>query len=666
MKITKPGLKIAIKTDRIMNLRLWFTYRLSLKNFVTFFGIIVIFYSANVFAIKPNVSKRDIDRRVLFTQAFENLGFYMTAVENELRLDPNEKKAFNEIALYANTRRRAILYNEPHINLEFSANNNDFLIPGDKIRTAVTGEDPISEVRVNLNIIQDPNVSLNFLDAIQILIHEFSHKTPHSKQVYVDTMAAKVFNALKNSAVKYDIEPGYQIFILGLNNPYIQLYNFLRKKGTDDSKLLHEVYLYTLMYPGAELTMFEYRGNMIRQRQEISGYLMNPIGFSNVSSYASAAALLPMSLTSVQNITKEQVGERFPVIKISMVTHQELVEYNGSTVTTPNVVKMDLTRQMATNTIYHEVAIYTDRSGIAKFSKREYKQQYSPESAKINGFEYINGMLEGSGQLNLIPSEFEYFLKSNLQISVYLKFQGGQTVVPAQITNTKDKLEFKFSVKADPRVKTVMVDQIEMTFLYEGRYRTFVVPADETKSLNFDKTKAAEFRLMAWRVHDHRGMNYLSTGPEATPMVITQPENNSATYELAFLFKSETPIRELVISTKQGDQIHNENGDVKYSRYLEKTERIQADQFIQEKKGPYYQIFLNMGTTLTPKVVQQSSKGEPDKVAISPEYRLSITKLRAINENLQVVGIDDAVAATVLNPSRLIKQSRENKCRDRF
>ena len=650
-----------------MKRRSWVTNRLSLKPLVTFLGIFVLLYSTCSFAAKPVVSNRDIDRRVLFEIAFENLGFYMTAVEANLRLDPNEKKAFNEIALLANERKRAILYNKAHFKLGFSGNNNDFIIPGEGIRSAVTGEDPLSEVLVNLNIIQDPKINLDLLDAVQILIHEFSHKTPHSKKGYADTMAAKVSAALRNSAVKYEVEPGYSIFVLGLTSPFINIYNFLRTKGTDDSKLLTEVYLYTLLYQGAEITMLEYRGTKIRQRSEISGYLTNPIGFSNIPQGPSNP-LLPLSLTSVQNIAKEQVGERFPLIKLSLVTHQELVEYNGATVSTPKVVANDLVRQMSAITIYYEIVIYTDRNGIKKISKREYKQQYAPESAKITQFENKDGMLQGSGELVLESTELEYITKNNPQISVLLKFKDSQTAVPAEITNTKDKIEFKFAAKADPAVGIVMIDQIDMKFAQGGQWRTLAIPTVEAKKLSFNKKQISDFNLMAWRVQDHRGETYLHVAPESSPLIITEPGNNNASYELGFLFKSATPIRELVLSTRMGDQVYKDDGLVKYSRIMEHTLRIPADEFIQERSGPYIKVYLNMATTLTPKIVVNAEGDRPEKVAMSPEYRITISKLRAINENLQVVEIDDALSSVILNSSRLINklEPRPNKCRDRF
>jgi hypothetical protein len=623
---------------------------------LTFFSAVVIIFCQFANS-EPPVSKWAVDRKVFFTQAFENLGFYMMAVESELSLTPEQAQAFYDIGNVAHDRVRKKLWNEPHFEMEFSANNEDFIIPGVKIRSAVVVDigDPLSKILVNLNHIQrpDPNSDLetDLPGAVQIFIHEFAHKTKHSAKPYVDQMAAKVATSLRNHFREFEIEPGYKIYVLGLENPFINFYNKLVARKTDQTQILTEVYMFAqLMYPGAEVGVFEQRGTQITLRPEIQNYIRSSIGYYNTGS-TSSTSHTPLTMAMVHNISKEHVGDRFPTIKINLAIKQMMVGIVNNQAVRPRVLN-DLALQMTANSIYSEIVLYTGRTGIKKFSVRKYDSQLMAENAEVNQFEYRNGNIEGRGVIQLDSDDVIHLQKVGAQYSVFLKFKSGQILVPAQVTkSTRNQIEFKFKLKCSPAEGPVIVDLLQI----RTNERTLDVPIKEVKKISFAQKKSATFEVVAWKITDSKGEKWITPRGNVAPLIEGDPNNINIFADFGFLIRSDTPIAELVFNFRMADQIYNPDGQVNFSRLSEVSHRIGAESLVQEKSGPYYKVFVKAGLTVSPTVYIEEKDKLKKTLAIEPQFRLVLSKTRITNESLQVIGFDDPIISMVLNPKRDLK-----------
>lgn len=104
--------------------------------------------------------------------------------------------------------------------LRFSWRNEDFILKeGEPARTAKVTED----VWFNLNILNDPKNSFDFLGLVQLIFHEFGHKIDVQKknQDAIDRVAAKIKNYLRPYYKVHDVNHDIQAstFIL----PYLTL-----------------------------------------------------------------------------------------------------------------------------------------------------------------------------------------------------------------------------------------------------------------------------------------------------------------------------------------------------------------------------------------------------------------------------------------------------------
>lgn len=164
-----------------------------------------LLFSAPLFAANPPSS---VNRQPMVRSAFEAFRpviYFLSGAEDfRAMLTPEEDQQFT---LLGNQLIAHYLKLAPppdpgsgntslHINfkLRFSHRREDFILnPGEPERTAKVTED----VWFNLNIINNPQNEFNFLDALQIMFHEFGHKLGGKKdQEAIDRIAAKIRNYL--------------------------------------------------------------------------------------------------------------------------------------------------------------------------------------------------------------------------------------------------------------------------------------------------------------------------------------------------------------------------------------------------------------------------------------------------------------------------------------
>jgi hypothetical protein len=143
----------------------------------------------------PPIAKpvESMDRRALFEKAYELLpsvlavAIDMGIVNNDFR--GAEFSTFDKIREVVLSDFKAGRKDR----LQFSEDQELFKLDANQpVRTAVTSGDPRDPIFINLKVINDATNSFELEDALQILIHEYGHKTPDKIQSVVDSVAAKI------------------------------------------------------------------------------------------------------------------------------------------------------------------------------------------------------------------------------------------------------------------------------------------------------------------------------------------------------------------------------------------------------------------------------------------------------------------------------------------
>jgi len=144
-------------------------------------------------AVPATPSPAIVDRRALFLKAYQLMpAIFETAID--MAFFNNE---LNGIEMQTFQKIRAVVlqdFVEHRMDrLQFSSDQNIFkLDPNQPIRTAATSDDPRDPIYVNLKVINDPQSTFELEDVVQILVHEYGHKTTDKIQTVVDTLAAKM------------------------------------------------------------------------------------------------------------------------------------------------------------------------------------------------------------------------------------------------------------------------------------------------------------------------------------------------------------------------------------------------------------------------------------------------------------------------------------------
>jgi hypothetical protein len=169
------------------------------------------------------------NREVLFSTALNRLGFYLRELENtgDLHLTQPEHEMLTPLVeLTENwTYSKAIGYmirlprdQRPEYSLEFDSNPYNFIInDGEAPRTAKTTSDINSRIYINQNIINSPDSNISYLDAIQLLIHELGHKIANKNQAAVDSLAAKIKEALRQYYLIQELPDGRILELISLS-----------------------------------------------------------------------------------------------------------------------------------------------------------------------------------------------------------------------------------------------------------------------------------------------------------------------------------------------------------------------------------------------------------------------------------------------------------------
>lgn len=188
-----------------------------------------------------------VDRKVIFEKAYQILPVVMqhasdmAMVNNDM--NGREMEAFRKI--------RAVVHADFHDRklgrLQFSDDQELFkLDPSQPIRTAVTSSDPNDPIFINLKVINSAGNQFQIEDALQILVHEYGHKTVDKDQATVDSVATKIRTFITGHITRSITDRGETLTALGVQTMFGRgdVNELIRNRSDKEKMLLLETLLY--------------------------------------------------------------------------------------------------------------------------------------------------------------------------------------------------------------------------------------------------------------------------------------------------------------------------------------------------------------------------------------------------------------------------------------
>jgi hypothetical protein len=588
------------------------------------------------------------DRRALFAEAFNGLPFFVYSALQEMNEDfhlysESDKLTPSEAKMASRLIHQVFPHHREKYGLTFSlAPRQSFkLKEGEEERTAMTSADLFDPIYVNLKRINDPQAQIDFVDAIQILIHETGHKIEGKDQVAIDTLASKIGNVLRNSYSVFNIHESRRLHILSLSrgNTFI----------SNDLPQMETVWMNQL---GFEVTTFDEIEGNFRSIEEIRHSFENP-GVLNAwgGTQKKNSAL---SRSNIVGLEVDRFSDNTTVIRIATQQTQTLLKNRS-----------ELQDYSSVNQL-NEYAITLKGSRPAKVSKREgYLPAQGSNPGVLRAFELKGSVLQGDGYLPYYHRDFK-----DLKLHLLVRTPIGLLSLPLKVVSTDPNgpLLFTFSRKM---AQTFQTQELLATDVLVSK--GLPDPANKLPLQDFKKVevkgsllKPSTFKLK--NVFLSREGQWESIKKDE---VVAKKGDNT----LKFLFDSRTPLQEMTLYLKHSREVFDPQDLMARNRTQlqnQKTTlgpslfdtpmsqeketdvlRFDASHMKQRFVGGYLEVEVQISvrevTTLIKEygpVVQKVDPRFDYKFTSQLEFgvdtygRKDLAKIVAINENLQKVFLD--------------------------
>jgi hypothetical protein len=209
--------------------------------------ILILFFIGVTPAFAGLTDGPTVDRKAIFEKAYQVLAVVMDQSRDMAMfnndLNGQEMETFRKIA--------AVVYADFHSRkkdrLVFSDDQELFkLDPSQPIRTAVTSSDPVDPIYINLKVINAANSQFQLEDAIQILVHEYGHKTTDKVQVIVDSVATKLRTFIMGSITRSTTDRGETLTTMGFQTLFggAEVNKLISGRSEQEKMMLLETMLY--------------------------------------------------------------------------------------------------------------------------------------------------------------------------------------------------------------------------------------------------------------------------------------------------------------------------------------------------------------------------------------------------------------------------------------
>ena len=493
-----------------------------LRNFLIFICLILSHFG---------FAETTANRGVLFQEAFKGLPFYVYAAAG--RIDNNFYSTF-KVANFSEKENELLrqllmllIHHGEDFTLDYVTEPTQQWIfdlqDGQEERTAVTDSNIHSRISLNMKRINNPETQLDFIDAIQLLLHEVSKKIPHIDQVIFDGLAAKLSENLRSSYATFKVHDNRFVHVLTIDRPDQSI--------STDAALMKTFWLDR---QGFEITTFDETNGYFRHVEELRHSFANP---GLVTSIGSNNVREALTRNSILGVEVDHFRDQTTIIRIVADQVQTLVGgYLGPV-------------PLGDNQTLREYVIRLHGNEKPQITKRQGYVVKNSDAAKLKAFELANSTIKGSGVL-------PFPLKALKDINLYLlvRASNGLLNIPLKIVSTDPEApaEFIFERKIDLSVKAlqiiatdILINDGTMTPLNRislAQTVSLEVPASKELINKFNLTKAQAKSVQGW----------------------SSIRNKDAKVELGdvpfrFVFQSESFIQEMTLYIQHSRQVYDPN-----------------------------------------------------------------------------------------------------------
>ena len=525
------------------------------------------------------------NRQALLEEAFNGLPYLLYATTGKLDEDYflNEKvhnftaqenqmlKSLLQVVM-SRSSAYSIVFCGPKPCFDIHGKQISFeLEKGQEPRTAVTSSEMDEHIYINLAKINDSKTQMDFVDAIQLLIHEVSKKIPNLEQAAFDTLAAKLTASIRNGYSTFKVNDKRMLHVLTLDRP-----------NRFDRTELQQMEVFWIKSQGFEVTTFDEADGYFRHIEEVrhnfaSPDLMKPRDIGPLDTHHT------LSKNSIMGVEVDRFNDATTVVRIAVDQMQTLLK--------PNYLPADLgpisiIREVVIKLKDHEAPIVTRRQG------------YIPSTngtGNLTSFEVVDSVLTGTGVLPIRLGDMKDY-----KLSLLVRNHDSLLNLPLIITSRDPNgpVVFKFERKLAEEREAAQLIATDIVVSAGAMVPLNKIPLQTASTINLRSTmrKRISFQIQDVEVQGKHGFHSVRSSENK----IEKGENN-----FRFIFASSTPLQELTI-------------------YLDHSRQIFDPEKLQNRSALKYGGATSAGPT--PFDVQISSEVETDVFRIAAAHMKQTVK----------------------------------------
>ncbi len=580
------------------------------------------------------------NRRPLFEEAFKGLPYFFSTATFSLigkgnliagsyvvqSFSTEENKILNElleVVLHQHRDGYKIVFCGPSPCFDRDGSKVSFKTKDSSVeRTAVTSPvDPLDDIFLNVNRINDPSIKLDFIDPIQLLLHEMSRKIKTKDNPAIDRVIAKIVDVLRQNYSVFSAGENRRIHILTIKTPTLT--------GATQMQQMKNLWL---EHQGYEVTTFDERNGTFTSIDEVRHNFADP---KLIAVHDSAKNARPLVQNSIMGVEVDRFSDSTTIIRIAshqsqsiLSAEQEILDYSS-------------------NFDFREHVIKLQPGKPAQSSIRQGYLHHAGPSAVLQKFEFQYSVLRGQGYLPYKRRDFK-----DQKLFLVVRHERGLLNIPLKLTATDPEGATFFSFERMMNINLLGTELLATDVFVEGE---FGKPLEKVALEAFQKVKLRSSGKLTRELKLKDILNLMIETGKWTSMKnpdVSIPRNENW---FKFIFDSATPLQELTLYLGHTNSIYDPNeiakmltpGDTSNpviipgksskqvsNEYEQETFRIDASQMKQEFKDGFLEVTF-------PLQVRGSTKREKNFENSTAWYGLDtslekrFTKIVAVNQNLQ-------------------------------
>lgn len=482
------------------------------------------------------------NREALFFEAFDGLPFFTYAAAGRMDKDFYINDSISGFSAKENAMLKGLLkvllnYHQPkkyadyntRLKLEFvTSPGKQWLFDledGQVERTAVTQNDVDYPIYINVKRINDPTAQIDFIDAIQLLIHEVGKKIPGLDQVAFDSMAAKIVENLRSTYSTFKIHENRKIHILTIDRPPEIVINDRAGLRT-----------FWQNQQGYEITTFDETNSYHRHIEEMRHQFANPQLVRAHNLYSSNRHTV-LTRNNIAGVEVDRFSDSTTVIRVVADQIQTLIDDPAASA------------DVGQNQMLREFAITLKGDNPPHISKRQGYLTQERIVGRLRNFEIRNSTIVGMGLLPVYLSDMK-----DMQLFLIVRSSDATLNIPLKIVSTDPKGPVIFSferkiAESDKSMTLVATDILVSDGLMKPLNR---VSLDKTHSVEIKPSKELlnRFVLKSAMAKTNSGWSSIRKNDAKVDM---------GDLPIKFVVNSDTLLQEMTLYLEHTRQIYDPN-----------------------------------------------------------------------------------------------------------